>query len=280
MATSGSIDFDPTRDEIIKGALLRVGGIKEGSSVTPSQTSTAQFELNLLVKSLQNDGVRLWSEDWHNQALNTASSEVTGTDSLIYTCIRSHTSSADNKPITGKDYTAYWTQKGTTGGVWATSTSYTNIGNFDLPSRTVSVSKVTLKDGDIDYNVSLGSFSDYLDTIADKSLTGRPTEFYLQKSAADTQTVYLYPIPDKSTYVLQLLRVRALEDFDADSNTSDFPQRWVGVLVAGLAERLSHVYGRDLNERQILFQRYKEELNLARGDDSEVLTVDFIEGAF
>lgn len=51
-------------------------------------------------------------------------SEVTGTDSNIYTCIRGHTSSLTDKPITGSNWAFYWEKAGLTGGVWAVTTSY------------------------------------------------------------------------------------------------------------------------------------------------------------
>lgn len=52
-------------------------------------------------------------------------SEVTGSDALNYSCIRSHTSDSTNKPITGADYLLYWEQTGSSGSAWATATDYT-----------------------------------------------------------------------------------------------------------------------------------------------------------
>jgi len=51
-------------------------------------------------------------------------SEVTGTDALIYTCIRDHTSTAADRPITGSNWRFYWTQAGGTGGGWVVTTAY------------------------------------------------------------------------------------------------------------------------------------------------------------
>jgi len=51
-------------------------------------------------------------------------SEVTGTDTNIYTCIRNHTSSSSTKPITGSNWAFYWKQAGLVGGAWADATSY------------------------------------------------------------------------------------------------------------------------------------------------------------
>jgi len=53
-------------------------------------------------------------------------SEVIGTDGLNYVCTMGHTSSANNKPITGTDWHLYWDQQGSSGSTWATATAYTN----------------------------------------------------------------------------------------------------------------------------------------------------------
>ena len=50
--------------------------------------------------------------------------EVIGTDNLNYRCIASHTSSSDNKPITGANYDLYWQQGGDQGKTWETGKTY------------------------------------------------------------------------------------------------------------------------------------------------------------
>lgn len=52
-------------------------------------------------------------------------SEVTGSDALNYSCIRSHTSATTNKPITGDNWRLYWEQTGSSGSAWAVDTQYT-----------------------------------------------------------------------------------------------------------------------------------------------------------
>jgi len=51
--------------------------------------------------------------------------EVVGTDDLNYTCILNHTAADDNKPVTGAYYETYWSQVGSSGGIWAVDTAYT-----------------------------------------------------------------------------------------------------------------------------------------------------------
>lgn len=51
-------------------------------------------------------------------------SVTTGTDAIVYKCIRSHTSDSTNRPITGANYLLYWEAGGSSPSAWATGTSY------------------------------------------------------------------------------------------------------------------------------------------------------------
>lgn len=59
-------------------------------------------------------------------ARNTVNTQsvVTGTDAIIYKCIRSHTAASDNHPITGPNYKLYWEAGGSSPSAWASGTSY------------------------------------------------------------------------------------------------------------------------------------------------------------
>jgi hypothetical protein len=122
MSTSGSSDFNQTRSDIISGALELVEVISPGDSPSADQTTSCVAALNRFVKSLQAESVKLWTTEWRAQTF-FAGSEVTGSDSLIYTCIRSHVPSVLNEPVTGAEWPLYWELKGETGGTWAVSVS-------------------------------------------------------------------------------------------------------------------------------------------------------------
>lgn len=51
-------------------------------------------------------------------------SEVTGSDALNYSCIRSHTSATANKPVTGANWRLFWEQTGSSGAAWVVDTAY------------------------------------------------------------------------------------------------------------------------------------------------------------
>lgn len=68
---------------------------------------------------------------WPTPTAAGTTSVVTGTDANTYRCIMGHTSSTDNKPITGGDWSSYWQLGGSSPAAWATATAYTN-GNVIL----------------------------------------------------------------------------------------------------------------------------------------------------
>lgn len=65
MATSGTVTFRSTRDEIIKGSLRLVEGIDaETNTPTTQQTTNTAEALNMLVKQWQANGLQLWERRW------------------------------------------------------------------------------------------------------------------------------------------------------------------------------------------------------------------------
>ena len=63
---------------------------------------------------------------WPMLSTVNTQSIVTGTDAVIYKCIRSHTADSTNDPITGGNYRLFWTAGGAGPSVWTTGTSYTS----------------------------------------------------------------------------------------------------------------------------------------------------------
>jgi hypothetical protein len=61
MSTSGSTDFNVTRDQLIAGALRLCGALAQGETATATQVSEASEALNMLVKAWQADGMPLWA---------------------------------------------------------------------------------------------------------------------------------------------------------------------------------------------------------------------------
>jgi len=277
MATSGSADWTRTRNQIATAALRKVGACAQGDSPTNDQLTEAIEALNLVVKELQNDGVRLWTVEW-KVATFTASTEVTGTDSNIYTCIRSHTSADANKPVTGAQWTVYWILRGSTGGTWSADQSYTSVNEVLVDTDTVSIEQAFIRDETgYDHQVEIIGRHQYFDII-NKGDTGRPQALFFDHLLSNA--IYLWPHVDDTDDVLHYHRVRLLEDFDAAANTPDAPVRWIGVMVWKTAVELAPEYGLPVQERDWLERKAEMSLKRVKRGDKEVIDRPFVTSAF
>ena len=279
MTTSGSFDWTLSRDQIIKAALQKLGVVQsgDGNDPTAQQITDASLALNLMVKSWQNKGVFLWTVEWVTKTFS-ASDVVLGTDGLNYTCIRSHTSAASNKPITGANWNTCWRLRGSGGAVWSAATSYSSVGDFAVADDTIGIEQAFLRSSNYSDNpLEIVSPKRYYE-ISDKSSDGEPSCVMFDKRL--TPQIFLWPIPNDTTDVLHVLRVRMLEDFDASGNTADFPVRWLRALVYGLAADLADDYKRPIDEFDRLFAKADKLFEEAKGGDKMTSDSDFISPAF
>ena len=264
MAVSGVTSWDPTRNEIIADALFNVGAAGPDGDIRTEYMQLATRRLNSLVKSLQTEGMNRWLGTDGTYTM-TASEEVTGSDGNVYTCRKSHTSAATNKPVTGANWTTYWHKAGSTGGVWANATAYNSIADFNLGTDVISVSGAFYRDtNSVDYPIELIPYNRFLE-LGSKYYTGTPVQIAIDWTL--TPTVYMNPVPDNTRYVIHLRETREINDFTAAANTADFSKLWNNVLMWGLTEQLSHGFGKELNERQIFKSRFDEALMKAKGFD-------------
>ncbi len=280
MATSGITTFNQTTNEIISSALRKLGVLGDGQVASGNQYTDSLDALNRLVKSLQAKGIFLWTREWINQAL-TASEEVTGTDAEVYTCVRSHTSSNDNKPITGDEWQQYWVKRGSTGGVWAISTAYNSIIAFTLDSEYINVDKAIFRRDDYEYELDLIAIDEYI-AIGDKQTQASVPDTMALDLNYPNNTCYIYPEPaDASpTSMVSMLAVKKLEDFVATSDNPDFPSRWISTLVWGLSAELSSEYGKPLDERYYYDNKFNALIEDTKKEEHQPVTSGFIRSAY
>jgi hypothetical protein len=258
MPTSGSSDFNRTRDQIIEAALRKTGELGRGDTLSAEQNAEAAEALNLIVKNLQAgpDGVRLWKIE-EKVATISASSEVTGSDSNIYTAIRNFTSViSTDKPITGNKWSYFWVKDGDTGGVYANGTAYTSSMQMVLDDEDIGIHKAFLRNTEgNDTELTVIPIDDY-SMISDKGVIGTPTKIYLEKYLDSSGVVkfrgWLYPRPTDTTDIIIYQAVIKLEDFDASGNNPDFPVSWIRPLIYLLASDMADEIGLALNERMYL----------------------------
>ena len=91
MATSGSVDFDQSAANIIKDALILVGGIEDDETPTASQEAYAMRALNRMVKAWSVRGLKVWA--WQEATLTLVAAQQS------YSLKPSGGDLAINKPI-------------------------------------------------------------------------------------------------------------------------------------------------------------------------------------
>lgn len=277
MATSESSDYDLTATKIINSALRKLNVQDELAVASGKRMQTALEALNVATKALQDRHIFLWTIKWVQKTF-TASSEVTGSDGSIYTCILSHTSASTNKPITGANWTTYWVLRGDTGGAWVDATDYSSIGDFSLEDTDLDIMSVKIRDGGNDYDVNLVSRQNYMD-ITSKDNLGRPYMLWLDRQLIPR--CYLSYQPDNTDYVLHLQKVVKLQDFDKANNDPDVRASCLRTLIFGTAADLAFEYPSvSSKKRNDLKAEFEKSLLFFKKGDSETDDHSFVKPAY
>ena len=242
MATSGSSDFSATLNQIIKNALLNVGGIGDDEEPTNAQYENASFSLNSIVKNLRGQNLMLWKLDWITITL-TASSVVLGADGVDYECIRNHEASSENRPVSGAKQLSFWKPLTTNVGAnWVSGTSYNSICNVNLDSNILCLSDFKSRQDQTTVPMTQLSRGDYAG-LAQTTTIGKPLQWYFFKQFKTPNSIFFYPYPDSTEYVFEGYAYRYPEDFDQGNNTQDFLSEWILPLTDLLSVTLAPKYG-------------------------------------
>jgi len=102
--------------------------------------------------------------------------------------------------------------------------------------------------------------------VTNKSTTGKPNQYFVNKLLSPTVTVY--PVPDLSSkYTLHMNVLTRMDDADSATNTMDLPFRFYPCLTAGLAYYMSMKRAPQLTGQ--LKAIYEEEFDRALSQDEE-----------
>lgn len=275
MALSDSTDFTLTAKGVIKAALSK---IKSGGKTSlKDEHEVALLALNLLIKSLQNDNIFLWTIEWAQKTFSNPSEVLGDVDGLNYTCRRGHTATAATTPNSGANFTSFWEQTGSGGVAHVVGTVYTAIGDFEPGVDTLEVLQAYVRRDTSDDPVALIGREKYHARF-DKDNTGQPIELYLQRGLIPK--IFLYPQPENITDVLHYLRVKKLQDFDDINDDSDMRDSMLRWLVYALCADIADDFGLKVQER-VYYQRKAEKLKLeARRGNTENETEEFVESYY
>ena len=276
MSQSGSRDWTLTGDNILTEALEMCLAIGHADTAAATMLTSARRTANIIIKAWQQSNIFLNSREW-TQKTFTASSEVVGSDGLNYTCIKNHTSASNNKPITGANYSSFWTQKGTSGSAWVTATSYSAIGEFALSSDVIAIEKAFMRDGGKDYPVEIVNFNRFA-KISDKSRTGRPYLLLFDKQL--TPNVYLYYQPQDTDMVLHYMQIKKLQDIDAANDNADLTEASLQALITNIAYKLSFKYNTPTEVRLNLKDDAKTEFKKLKRENQEIDEAEFLKPSY
>ena len=301
--TSGSINFSMTRDDIIRGALKKLGAFDASDTIPADEVQDAAFALNAVVKELMAEGeVGLWlrdvitlfiQQDQQTYTIGSGSTDhatrsynettlaadaASGATSITVTSATGFTATyyvgvqLDSGAI---DWTTVSSVSSTTISLTAALDGAATSGNNVYVYQTKAsffqrpINCFRRDDSDIDTTVDILAYEDYV-TLSQKENEGAP-DLVSWKPNLVSGILYVWPTGgDESTNKLVLTVDRTIEDFDATSDNPDFPIEWGNVLVWLLAADLASDYGLDLKDRMYLRAEAerKKERALQYGQDT------------
>lgn len=148
--------------------------------------------------------------------------------------------------------------------------------SYTLPADTVDIIEHVVRQGtgqnQTDLSVSRISVTDYA-TLSNKNTPGRPNQIYVQRVSPPVVTVY--PIPDRSDYVLKAWRLRRIQDAATGANTLDMPFRFLPAITAGVAYMIAMKVPGGQARVPLLKAAYNEAWQLASEEDRDRASVTF-----
>ena len=136
--------------------------------------------------------------------------------------------------------------------------------DYSLGTDVIDILSAVVRRSGTDFSLSRISRDSYL-SIPNKTTTGRPTQFFLDRQI--TPNLKIWPAPENSTDVIHYDALTRIQDADGSVNTLEIPFRFYPCLTAGLAYYIS--LKKNPNLTQMLKAIYEEEFERAMGEDRD-----------
>lgn len=258
MATSGSVNYNVTRNDIITEALELAGVLGVGDTATAAQITSCSRTLNMLIKAWQAKGVFIWhtSDFYVFPQKSTASFDLGATGdhaTLSYnkTELAADGNSGDGTitvdddgDISDGDYIGIELDNGTLQWTTVNGTPVSNVVTLtatltDDVTEDANVYTYTTKisrplwisengrlslDGDSEAPFVIRARNDY-NNISIKTATGNPNTGFYDPQLTDGK-LYVWPTSNNVKNFLILTGKFTIEDFDSATDDADFPQEW------------------------------------------------------
>lgn len=287
MATSGSVDFSVSRDNLIGDALRLVGALGPDDSPSSNQLTHSARMLNMMVKAWQSPGLSLWARktgyimpqsDLTEIDLGPSGDEATlsfvvtqlaadagAAASTITVDSITGISASDRIGVELDDGTIDWTTvsgapSGTTVTLTATLDSAASTDNYVWVYTTKIVRPLRIVEAYLRTYTSSSVWTERpidvvekeeYELLGDKLAEHDPTFIAYDPLLTDGRAYLGGEFPDGDSLV-KIVFQRPFEDFDAAGDTPDFPQEWYLALCYGLAVILAPTYGMPVVDRKQL----------------------------
>jgi len=274
MPTSGSVDFQHTRTQIVESALRKCGVLREGVSASANQLTTGSLALNAIVKSLAVDGMPLWAirksaifpiHDTNSVILGPSgghaattynhtelTAESAATDTTLTVDSITGIAASDIIGVELDSGNIFWSTvsgapSGSTVTLAAGVTTVASSGNhvYSYTNKTVRPLKIVQAqrysyEQDSEVPINIVSRDEYV-RLSTKSTEGPPHTIYYEPTSL-TGLLNLYPRFENGDEVILIWFQRPFEDMDNSTDNLDFPQEYELLIILMLATTLGYEY--------------------------------------
>lgn len=312
MATSGSVNFSVNRNDIINAAAEEIGVLALGQTMTSTIQTPIALRLNALVKQWQGKadfapGLKEWSRKRGTLFLQTNTVEYSlgpsgdhATNSYVSTTLTAAAatsatsltvgsitgiSNADNIGIALTDGTLHWdTVSGAPSGSTVTLTTGLASGasaNAKVYAYTTKINRpiqvltaVLRNSENTDSPLTFITLEEY-EALTNKRSDGTPTRILVEGQLTNIKLYTDYE-PDDVTKQIRFTYLSPIEDFDAATDTPDYPQSWYRALYKNLAIEIAPMFSRQVNP--LLTTQAAESLAIAKNEYPEETVMYFQPG--
>lgn len=307
MTTSGSTNFDATRQDITKLALRLCNVIDVGEEPSAEVSTAANDTLNIFIKSFMSKAPQLWRQTqgivFLNRtqqiySLSSSGDHACNESDLVSTTLTaaaalgagtitvasiSGLASGDYIGIKLSDNTRQWTTingapSGSTVTLTATLTAaaasgatvYSYTTRLQRPLRITGMQR---RVSGYDVAVDIISRQEYQDQ-PNKAASGKVVmaAFSPQMTAG---VLNVWPTADNADDYLRITYERILEDMDSNANTLDLPVEWIEPIAYGLSIRLAPQFGLPESRMAVLKAEAEQKMAELLAYDQEYSSVFF-----
>lgn len=281
MATSGSSDYNRSGTQIIGFAAKQLQLVRSGGALSTNESADALESLELMIKTFQVDGVKLWISTYARifPVVGQVSYSLPGANACNISELSETTLDADEASgqtvlsVTSTTQGAGFTDGDTIGIVldggsiqWTTIVSsvaddtvtitaaltgaaasgnkvYAYTNSLGRPLRVDSCRR--LNSGGFEVPMFTISRQEY-DYLTNKTTSSNPVQVYYDPQLT-TGKLYVWPTISTVSDMLNITYRRSIEDFDTGANDPDFPQEWLEMLGYNLALRIAPMFGKQVD---------------------------------